>query len=427
MPSYLCCISSPAGIPVLCKKKGDIANLPFPIQAALNGAFVFGKSFDVHLLSVETTCCQIRWREFQDSVTVILICKLSTGDPIHLDHLMDQVWDAMVLCVGVDDLANMANVEKVKRQLKGCYRLVDRLLDGLEEGHDTFCDLTGLPDVMLLPPSTKLQMALELVTESADSTYGCLLVHGRLAAATRNWHQLAARDLCLLAMYVRAARGSAAARDVSVFLPVKSPHVPFRLLVCRLSEVSEVCVLCGPTPSLEELERETVRHWGPVLETVRLQELAHPRDLPASVVLDPALLSVLVESDAIQRCVASCSPHGGVPERPAPAPAPAAAAAAAAIETRRRQLRTFYRMSASQLHPGRFDGSAPVSADGGGGGDGAQATETYSMSDDHCCYGLRSGPHSVYALFVRDTPPHVMRGVTQNTLQQLTSIKQVRF
>ena len=68
-------------------------------------------------------------------------------------------------------------------------------------------------------------MALELVTESADSTYGCLLVHGRLAAATRNWHQLTARELCLLALYVRSARGSAAARDVSVFLPVKSPHV----------------------------------------------------------------------------------------------------------------------------------------------------------------------------------------------------------
>ena len=42
---------------------------------------------------------------------------------------------------------------------QGCYRLVDRLLDGLEEGHDTFCDLTGLPDVMLLPPSAKLQVS----------------------------------------------------------------------------------------------------------------------------------------------------------------------------------------------------------------------------------------------------------------------------
>ena len=54
------------------------------------------------------------------SVTVILICERSAADPSHLDQLMDQVWDAMVLCVGVDDLANMTNVEKVKRQLKVC-------------------------------------------------------------------------------------------------------------------------------------------------------------------------------------------------------------------------------------------------------------------------------------------------------------------
>ena len=52
----------------------------------------------------------------------------------------------------------------------------------------------------------------------------------------------------------------------------------------------------------------------------------------------------------------------------------------------------------------------PAAADGGGAG--AQATETYSVADDHCCYGLRSGPYSIYCLFVKDTPPHVMRYAT---------------
>ena len=57
-------------------------------------------------------------------------------------------------------------------------------------------------------------------------------------------------------------------------------------------------------------------------------------------------VSVLVESEASQRCVASGSPHGGQ-ERPG------------AAESRRRHLRVFYRMAASELHPGRFDGSPP--------------------------------------------------------------------
>ncbi|XP_037087864.1 protein fuzzy homolog [Pollicipes pollicipes] len=341
MPCYLCCISSSAGIPIMCKKKGDIANLPFPIQAALNGAYVFGKSFDVNLLSLETASCQITWKEFQDSVTVILISARSRGGTAHLDRLLRLVWDAMVLCAGTDDLVNIANVEKVKRQLKGCYRLVDRLLDGLEEGLDTFGDLTGLPDVLLMPGSSKLQMALELVTEFADSTYGCLMVHGRLAAATRNWQQLTPRELCLLALYVRSARGTAAARDVSVYLPVKSPHVPFRLLVCRLSESSEVCVLCGPTPALDELERETVRQWGPVLETVRQQEVALPRGFPTAVLLDPAVHSFLLESTGSQRCCPSSSPHWGTSERHVTAAAPA--------DARLRQLRAFYRQTSGDL------------------------------------------------------------------------------
>ena len=54
--------------------------------------------------------------------------------------------------------------------------------------------------------------------------------------------------------------------------------------------------------------------------------------------------------------MASCSPHGAAPERPA---APAAAApAAAAAESRRRQLRAFYRMAASELRAGRRDSTA---------------------------------------------------------------------
>lgn len=52
------------------------------------------------------------------SVTVIVISERSPGGEFHVRRLMETVWDAMVLCVGWDDLANIANVERVKRQLK---------------------------------------------------------------------------------------------------------------------------------------------------------------------------------------------------------------------------------------------------------------------------------------------------------------------
>ena len=71
------------------------------------------------MITIPTICLtEVHLSLTVSSVTVILICERSTADVAHLDRLMDQVWDAIVLCVGVDDLANMTNVEKVKRQLK---------------------------------------------------------------------------------------------------------------------------------------------------------------------------------------------------------------------------------------------------------------------------------------------------------------------
>ena len=49
-------------------------------------------------------------------------------------------------------------------------------------------------------------------------------------------------------------------QDTPVFLPVKSPTVPFRLVSSELTGAAPgaagvtVCVLCGPSPSLVEIE-----------------------------------------------------------------------------------------------------------------------------------------------------------------------------
>ena len=87
--------------------------------------------------------------------------------------------------------------------------------------------------------------------------------------------------------------------DTPVFLPVKSPTVPFRLVVFELAQdiqvtimimrimmtitirmrmkvkmAHQVCVLCGPQPSLAELERLIVKSWKPALPHLAALQVA---------------------------------------------------------------------------------------------------------------------------------------------------------
>ena len=70
------------------------------------------------------------------------------------------------------------------------------------------------------------QNFLDAFAEAADSPYGCLLVHGKVAVATKKWWSLAAKELVLISMLLSSLL-PCSSRDVPVFLPVVSPNVSF--------------------------------------------------------------------------------------------------------------------------------------------------------------------------------------------------------
>lgn len=43
----------------------------------------------------------------------------------------------MVLCLGIDEITAIRNPERLKRDLRVTYRLIDKLLEGLETGDKT--------------------------------------------------------------------------------------------------------------------------------------------------------------------------------------------------------------------------------------------------------------------------------------------------
>ena len=325
---------------------------------------------------------------------------------------------------------------RIKRELRASFSLIDCLLNGLQPSEKTplFCDLIGAVDVLVSPEAERLTSALDSFTESVDSTYGCLTVgKGKVLAATTNWWSLHPDELCLLSLYV-VTQPRATLSDTPVFLPVKSPTVPFRLVVYELVEDVQVCVLCGPQPSLAELERMIVKHWRSSLPA--LTSLA--RQHPAVASIDRSILGlVLVNTDKKRVMSVMTGPGAGGKDT--------------RVMTLARRLdiiRTFYRTVVGAVLPSSATPSPHVLEMGGALlPDHSPHTkviffsrvantifmlyfqckhpvsEVFSCSEYHKCLALQSGPYQLFAVFIPAVPNHSMRAISHRTLQLLLKEK----
>lgn len=97
---------------------------------------MFGKPFNIDLLSSQTDDYVITWKEFNDRCLVSLIttnCRftnkithfsiiligVSSGCTLEvLNRLLESVYDCIVLIVGDDEVKSLRNVERFKRELR---------------------------------------------------------------------------------------------------------------------------------------------------------------------------------------------------------------------------------------------------------------------------------------------------------------------
>ncbi|XP_077372866.1 protein fuzzy homolog [Festucalex cinctus] len=312
----LVCLTASSGVPLF--TRGASRQLPFSIIGSLNGVHMFGSGQGVVLSSCETEGGgRVVWRVFRDSVMLIAVNAShqagqgedsSKGERLRLWRLLENVWSCMVMMLGQDELINARNLERLKRDLRACYVLVDELLEERRPGILGY--LTHCADCLLLPQLAPLQEAVEGFAKAADSEFGCLLIHGRVAAATEMWWRLAPLEIVLLSALTRVLSDSGAAScDYPVFLPQGSPTVALRLLRFQLLPGADVCVLCGPTPSLHSAESTLVGFWSPLVDTLRDRLAVGERCLPASVTLRPDVLAFLLINRESHRSISCVFAH----------------------------------------------------------------------------------------------------------------------
>uniref|UniRef100_A0A8C3VZY1 Fuzzy planar cell polarity protein n=1 Tax=Catagonus wagneri TaxID=51154 RepID=A0A8C3VZY1_9CETA len=372
---HLLCLAASSGVPLFCRSSRGGAparqQLPFSVIGSLNGVHMFGQNLEVQLSSART-----------EDTTVVLL-------------------------VGLEELTNIRNVERLKKELRASYRLIDSFLGNSE----LIGDLTQCVDCVVPPEGSLLQEALSGFSEAAGTAFVSLVVSGRVAAATESWWRLGMPEAVLLPWLVGSLPPQAA-RDYPVYLPHGSPTVPHRLLTLTLLPGLELCLLCGPRPPLSQLDAQFLeRWWQPLLDPLRACLPLGARALPAGFPLHTDILGLLLLHLELKRCLFTVELSGD--REPSP-------------EQRRRLLRSFYTLvTATHFPPEPGQPEEKVEE------------AVHPAHVPRACYlvsgpeepgigwrlvALQLGPRRLLLLLSAQSPTHGLRGLATHTLHALTPL-----
>lgn len=408
---HLLCLAASSGVPLFCRSSRGGAparqQLPFSVIGSLNGVHMFGQNLEVQLTSSRTEDTTVVWKNFHDSITLIVLSSEEGTSELRLERLLQMVFGAMVLLVGLEELTNIRNVERLKKELRATYRLIDSFLGDSE----LIGDLTQCVDCVVPPEGSLLQEALSGFAEAAGTAFISLVVSGRVVAATESWWRLGMPEAVLLPWLVGSLPPQAA-RDYPVYLPHGSPKVPHRLLTLTLLPDLELCLLCGPRPPLSQLDAQLLeRWWQPLLEPLRGCLPLGPRALPAGFPLHTDILGLLLLHLELKRCLFTVEPSRD--KEPSP-------------EHRRRLLRSFYTLVTATHFPPE-PGQPEEKAE--------EAVHRAQVA--RACYlvlgteepgtgwrlvALQLGPRRLLLLLSAQSPTYGLRGLATHTLHALTPL-----
>lgn len=404
---HLLCLAASSGVPLFCRSSRGGAparqQLPFSVIGSLNGVHMFGQNLEVQLSSARTENTTVVWKSFHDSITLIVLSSEEGSSELRLERLLQMVFGAMVLLVGLEELTNIRNIERLKKDLRASYCLIDSFLGDPE----LIGDLTHCVDCVIPPEGSLLQEALSGFAEATGTAFVSLVVSGRVVAATEGWWRLAMPEAVLLPWLVGSLPPQAA-RDYPVYLPHGSPTVPHRLLTLTLLPSLELCLLCGPCPPLSQLDTQLLeRWWQPLLDPLRACLPLGPRALPDGFPLHADILGLLLLNLELKRCLFTVQPSGD--KEPSP-------------EQRRRLLRNFYTLVATTHFPPE-PGPPKKPED-----------EGHRAQLPRACYlvlgpgtgwqvvALQLGPRQLLLLLSPQSPTYGLRGLATHTLHALTPL-----
>ncbi|TRZ08394.1 hypothetical protein HGM15179_018714, partial [Zosterops borbonicus] len=122
----LLCLATASGLPLFCRPPRP--QVPFSLVGALHGVHLFGAAAGAELREAATPTAHLAWAGYGNSITLIGLSPARGPPGPALARILDSAFSAMVLVLGLDELVPVRNVERLKRDLRSCFGLIDALL-----------------------------------------------------------------------------------------------------------------------------------------------------------------------------------------------------------------------------------------------------------------------------------------------------------
>ncbi|RDD46668.1 Protein fuzzy-like protein [Trichoplax sp. H2] len=413
--AYVIALTSGGGVPLFTRTIGDYEALPFPTVGSLNGVHMFTETHGAKLLSTRTQNAKIVWQVFNDSITIIIVTVDDGASDVHLKTLLQFIYNAMILFLGENELKSLRNVERLKKELKSIYFLIDKLLEeSLLIGHITGClDTTAFTDIDVL------QDCLEAFVGWCNTEFGCVLINGKLAASTTRWWNLPSTDSILLSLLISAMVHSAS-KDIAIYLPATFPDVPHRLMTFQILDGVEVCVLCGSTPSHNEVLQNQIldSYWRSCIDILKNDMRNAPKVLPPSITLDFGILGFILLNQNSRKCLATfvraVSNFTGIDDSAAIVPGNSITAELQCRNT----LVSFYKSVVDTLFP-VVNKCYTTDMDENIIDEDNTPVETYMCSDEYKLHALHKKNYQCFIMFSKDVPVYALSQISSRTLEQL--------
>lgn len=330
----------------------------------------------------------IIWKEFESLLFIGISTNLTEKV---LRSLIEKSFEAMVLHVGINEIRNIRNVDRFKRDLKSSYfQLVEKLMEFSET------ELLDFNESILSYEAEAIHAKLLEFSELTFSPYCFVLSRNRLICATEGFYDLHASDRKLLILLL--TQSSALQKDFPIYLPNKSPTVAYRLISLPLIQGISVGLICGVKPTYGELEVLSQDFWQDHYDLLLSAEVGNPRNFPPTIELDPTIMGFLLINQFHKKFVITKNIQQ-VGKR---------------SSHRMDILRGFFHQSVDcdDFH------DTPLCEV-----ESIKVTEQFYTSDYHKCHALIRDECTLCVLYLSAIPTHAMSFVSQELLEKLTAEK----
>lgn len=358
-------------------------------MASFNGVHLFCKTQNVGLdLTEFDESGLVIWKEYESLLFIAISTNLTEKV---LRNLIEKSFLAMVLHVGINEIKNMKNVDRFKRDLRASYfQSVEKLMEFSET------DLLDFNESILCHEAEAIQEKLIEFSSHTSTPYSFMLCKHRLICATEGFYDLHVSDRKMLILLLN--QSSALQKDFPIFLPKKSPTVAYRLISIPLIQGISVGIICGAKPSFEELEMLCQEYWQDHYELLISSEVGNPRNFPPSIELDSSIMGFLLINKILKKYVISKNVQQ-VGKR---------------SSHRMDILRGFFHQC---VDTDEHNDSPPQ------GPGSYKVSDQYYTSDYHKCHASIKDDSILCVLYVSAVPTHTMRFITQDLQARLLAEK----